>query len=659
LLSNADNLKGAAEMDWPMRLQYVLDASEPLGTLATVSEIKSVTFPLPMVTVERVGKLGFPLMDMAVEPLKSVSEKAPFGEGTDTPQAENAHKDWRIDASQVTLGGGDAWDDLLKSIVNAACRGLGFSDDRINDLGIHACFKELLLREAGGQFTTHTDKDKEMGTFGTLVIQLPSQFTGGELAAWHGGQTMRFELAALSAEQYKLIAFYADCEHLLHPLTSGIHVCLVFNLVSIPAIPTIKFPAWHFLNDAVSGSKGVIEGNPVSFPIAVEGIGRLGFPIVDVEAIKAISTMVPSKDDEGSTGVWEIDARQVHLPDCEEWDQCLAGILQKVEVCCPRELAKLRLDIRMDFKGVRLYENSDPFIPKLNEEDESGICGTVILQLPSKFEGGHMVVESSQRRALLLDGLADWEDKLGFVAFNIASRPTFHPVTSGVRVCLEYALLPRKKVWPPTHWINVGTESKLQSVVNDWTTTKDSVSRLGYPLINQYTPESFSFDAIDGRDLIIVQTLLNAKCSEGRPLFKVHLLLMERHVKMVIDGHWGGNDITTDDVVPAIVLDSDGNALQDQDGWTMYLSKDGWMKPAHWMEEHEGDDVDGDDNEEDNNEEDDYGFVIRAPDRMFQVYSPTRAIEERSKHGTTAYLEHWYHAAAVVVSPTAKRNPDK
>jgi hypothetical protein len=183
---------------------------------------------------------------------------------------------------------------------------------------------------------------------------------------------------------------------------------------------------------------------------------------------------------------------------------------------------------------------------------------------------------------------------------------------------------------------------------------KDCVSRLGYPLSNQYTPKSFSFDAINGGDLIVVQTLLNAKCSEGKPLFKVHLLLMERHVNMVIDDQWGNNDITTDNVVPAIILDRDGNALQDHNGWTMYLSTDRWMKPARWMEEHEEDDEDDDDNEED-----DHGFVIRAPDRMFKLFSPTKEIEGRSKYGTTTYLEHWYHAAAVVVSPMAKSNPDQ
>jgi hypothetical protein len=105
------------------------------------------------------------------------------------------------------------------------------------------------------------------------------------------------------------------------------------------------------------------------------------------------------------------------------------------------------------------------------------------------------------RRDLILDGLADWEGKLGFVAFYKGATPTFFPILSGVRICLEFALLPRKKVQPPTHRINFATETRLQTIANEWTAMKEGVTRLGYPLDHNYTPESFGFDALKGRDL--------------------------------------------------------------------------------------------------------------------------------------------------------------
>jgi hypothetical protein len=155
---------------WSVRLQQLLKVIEPLGTFATVGAIPSLAFPLPMVTVQGVGKLSFPLMDVAVEPIKAVSEKAPFGKGTETVHDDNVRKAWQMDASQVTLGGGKAWDEALQSIVDAACHDLGFSKQRIQQLGIQANLYTLLLYKTGGHFTPHQDTEKEAGMFGTLVI---------------------------------------------------------------------------------------------------------------------------------------------------------------------------------------------------------------------------------------------------------------------------------------------------------------------------------------------------------------------------------------------------------------------------------------------------------------------------------------------------------
>jgi hypothetical protein len=170
-----------------------------------MDEINGVPFPLPMISVEGVGRLGFPLSEGLLEPLKAVSEKAPFGKGTETIQDDNVRQAWQMDASQVTLGGGVAWDELLQSTVRIACRGLGFSEERVEKLGIHANLYKLLLYETGGHFTPHKDTEKEEGMFGTLVIQLPSYFTGGDLSVWHNGEVKTFDLADKCAEQLDCI----------------------------------------------------------------------------------------------------------------------------------------------------------------------------------------------------------------------------------------------------------------------------------------------------------------------------------------------------------------------------------------------------------------------------------------------------------------------
>jgi hypothetical protein len=50
---------------------------------------------------------------------------------------------------------------------------------------------KLLLYVPGDHFVSHVDTSKSDGMFGTLVVQLPSQFTGGELVVRHAGAPER------------------------------------------------------------------------------------------------------------------------------------------------------------------------------------------------------------------------------------------------------------------------------------------------------------------------------------------------------------------------------------------------------------------------------------------------------------------------------------
>jgi 2OG-Fe(II) oxygenase superfamily len=155
----------------------------------------------------------------AVEPLKAVCVKAPFGRGTETLYDETVRRAWQVDASQITLGG-EEWDDHLQLVVVKACYELGFSGERIENLDVHANLYKLLLYETGGHFTPHRDIEKENGMFGTLVVQLPCKFTGGSLTVNHNGESKTFELSDKCEDTMKYIAFYADCEHQLHSTLS-------------------------------------------------------------------------------------------------------------------------------------------------------------------------------------------------------------------------------------------------------------------------------------------------------------------------------------------------------------------------------------------------------------------------------------------------------
>ena len=48
----------------------------------------------------------------------------------------------------------------------------------------------MLLYKKGGHFVKHTDRKKEDYMFGTLVVQLPSEYTGGEFVVYYHDMSM-------------------------------------------------------------------------------------------------------------------------------------------------------------------------------------------------------------------------------------------------------------------------------------------------------------------------------------------------------------------------------------------------------------------------------------------------------------------------------------
>jgi 2OG-Fe(II) oxygenase superfamily len=391
------------------------------------------------VTVSGVGTLGLPLMDVAVEALKAVATKAPFGLGSDTLHDESVRQAWQIDATMVTLEGGAVWDEYLQSVVVQSCQELGFSNERVAQLGIHATLYKLLLYETGGHFLAHRDSEKEEGMFGTLVIQLPSLFTGGAFTVSHLGETKTFVQERDSKSDFKYIAFYADCEHQLHPVTSGTRLCLVFNLV------------------------------------------------------------------------------------------CFASET-------------------------------------------------------------------------------------------------------------------------PTHAINIGTESKLQIMANDWMADKGALSELGYGLGHQYTPQSFGIDSLKGRDALVFQTLLNSKSMNGEPLFEVYLLLLERY-------HLSRECHVDKDVVSArLCLDRDGAHIKwngafykdDSAGW-MLCARDYYNKHKYWN------DGDGDSDEDEDADGDKWEGLLELANQATFARAPDITNIKGYRGNDGGPEERWYYAAAIVISPTEKR----
>eukprot|EP00731_Ephydatia_muelleri_P032677 Em0024g221a len=139
---------------------------------------------------------------------------------------------------------------------------------------IRTQLNKLNIYGAGGHFRSHMDTPKSKEMFGSLVVCLPTQFTGGSLVTHHHGNKVDFDWSSTPdkpSRKIKWASFFSNVEHEILPVTSGYRVTLTYNLygmqtdavaplISNPEIARFK----HFLVEAIANPhfmrKGCILG---------------------------------------------------------------------------------------------------------------------------------------------------------------------------------------------------------------------------------------------------------------------------------------------------------------------------------------------------------------------------------------------------------------
>lgn len=194
------------------------------SSFATAGELVSVP---PVCVAEGVGRIGYPLCSQQATALLKVATQAPFGKGTKTVVDTDVRQAWQISSDLVKID--PQWlNSSLSALVADCCRQLGINAKMMN---VRAELYKMLLYEKGGHFKKHKDTERGQGMFGSLLIQLPAQHEGGHLCVEHAGLELKFEHDKDSADKAYYAAFYADCDHELQPVTSGLRLVLAFNLV--------------------------------------------------------------------------------------------------------------------------------------------------------------------------------------------------------------------------------------------------------------------------------------------------------------------------------------------------------------------------------------------------------------------------------------------
>ncbi len=176
------------------------------------------------IEIEGIGPVNLPMRPKHVRELIAHAESAPYGKGTRTIVDTSVRDSLEIKASYLSFS--DDWKAAIDQTARSVAEQLGLPPDRIK-----AKPYKLLIYPKGGFFLPHRDSEKRKGMVASLIVMLPSRFGGGDLLVEHERKPRRFDFPqARRQEACDYAAFYADCLHEVRKVTSGVRVCLSYNL---------------------------------------------------------------------------------------------------------------------------------------------------------------------------------------------------------------------------------------------------------------------------------------------------------------------------------------------------------------------------------------------------------------------------------------------
>ncbi|TMW59192.1 hypothetical protein Poli38472_007337 [Pythium oligandrum] len=206
---------GEAETPRPIAISYKTPTKNKDTNDSPTRRYKTITFP--------------PSNNQNIQDLLSVCHPETHGHGNKTVLDASYRLTSTLDASEFTL----SFDMSELSILPTIQQFLTPQGEFSEKVGVRASLYKLNVYGPGGFFKSHVDTPRGGDTFGTLVVCLPCEFTGGVLTVRHNNEDERLDWGAsgfASANMLRWGAFFSDCEHWIDEVTSGYRITVTYNL---------------------------------------------------------------------------------------------------------------------------------------------------------------------------------------------------------------------------------------------------------------------------------------------------------------------------------------------------------------------------------------------------------------------------------------------
>ncbi len=280
------------------------------------------------------------------------------------------------------------------------------------------------------------------------------------------------------------------------------------------------------------GSFCVSGSVPVVLPgLEVAGLGPIGLPLTaqQAEELKKLCEQAPygkgeeTLVDTSVRRVWQLKPERFSLTN-PEWKRFLQQTVHKVQ----QELGLERQKLESHLHDLLLYEPGSFFLPHRDGEKLNRMVATLVIVLPSSFQGGELVVRHEGQEQTIDFGSSENNlFRIHFAAFYADCEHEIRPLREGYRLCLVYNLTlkkGKKGLGAPRSSEYV---EPITQLLRDWA-KDDTARRLAITLEHQYTQDGLTWDALKGVDraraLVLLEAARQAGCQAYLALLTFHEL---------------------------------------------------------------------------------------------------------------------------------------
>jgi predicted 2-oxoglutarate/Fe(II)-dependent dioxygenase YbiX len=245
--------------------------------------------------------------------------------------------------------------------------------------------------------------------------------------------------------------------------------------------------------------------------IDVDGMGRIAFPILPVQAERLVAIAGTAPYGRGEETVvdrevrrtWQVDSAKVRIGG-RHWDRVLAGLVADIALGLG-----VSEPVTADFYKLLVYDTGSFFVDHRDTEKVPGMFATMVLVLPSTHSGGELVIKHLGQ-VVVLDPRPEEPSEIGFAAFYADCVHEVRPVKTGCRLALVYNLRFVGKRHPLKAPDYRAEHGRVAELLRSWASAEDEPDKLILPLEHAYTPAELSFSALKGADAGVASVLVRA-----------------------------------------------------------------------------------------------------------------------------------------------------